>query len=172
MTAASCWMPEWSQVASSEGGAGVDCSAAGLARCIPSCAGAQVSATDMQEMNLSETAYIQPVSDRTEGDLFVTCGRFTLRWFTPMDEVALCGHATLASAAALFQGAVTPAFSSSYSRGQFHVRYCVWNRWGLRNDDHWPSYNVASNILCVRLNQLGAHHLKYRPPLPRWIWGC
>ena len=59
-------------------------------------------------MNLSETAYIQPVSDGTESDLFVTCGRFTLRWFTPMDEVALCGHATLASAAALFQGAVTP----------------------------------------------------------------
>mmetsp|Transcript_8474 Transcript_8474/g.25439 ORF Transcript_8474/g.25439 Transcript_8474/m.25439 type:complete len:257 (+) Transcript_8474:148-918(+) len=55
-------------------------------------------------MNLSETAYIQPVSDSPGDTPFVTCDRFSLRWFTPMDEVALCGHATVASAAALFQG--------------------------------------------------------------------
>ena len=40
------------------------------------------------ENNLSETAYIVP----TDGD-----ADFELRWFTPMSEVALCGHATLAS---------------------------------------------------------------------------
>jgi hypothetical protein len=28
--------------------------------------------------------------------------RFGLRWFTPVSEVPLCGHATLASAAVLF----------------------------------------------------------------------
>ncbi len=28
--------------------------------------------------------------------------RFSLRWFTPTTEVPLCGHATLASAAAIF----------------------------------------------------------------------
>jgi predicted PhzF superfamily epimerase YddE/YHI9 len=42
------------------------------------------------EMNLSETAYLVP------GD-----GGYHLRWFTPKVEVDLCGHATLASAAAL-----------------------------------------------------------------------
>src|SRR3989337_1495499 len=42
-----------------------------------------------REMNLSETAFLHP---RPEGD------GFALRWFTPTVEVALCGHATLASA--------------------------------------------------------------------------
>jgi len=44
------------------------------------------------EMNLSETAFLV-----REGD------RFHLRWFTPALEVALCGHATLASAHTLWE---------------------------------------------------------------------
>lgn len=44
------------------------------------------------EMNLSETAFLLP-----EGN------GFRLRWFTPAVEVALCGHATLASAHALWE---------------------------------------------------------------------
>lgn len=44
-----------------------------------------------QEMNLSETAFLVP---RPDG--------YDLRWFTPTVEVALCGHATLASAHALW----------------------------------------------------------------------
>ncbi len=43
------------------------------------------------EMNLSETAFIRPLDDG-----------FQLRWFTPAIEVDLCGHATLASAHALW----------------------------------------------------------------------
>ena len=45
------------------------------------------------ENNLAETAYF--VRDEGEAD-------FHLRWFTPKIEVDLCGHATLASAAILF----------------------------------------------------------------------
>jgi len=46
-----------------------------------------------REMNLAETAFL------------VREGRdFQLRWFTPMCEVDLCGHATLASAHALWEG--------------------------------------------------------------------
>lgn len=41
--------------------------------------------------NLSETAFFVD-----EGD------RIPLRWFTPTDEIALCGHATLASAHTIF----------------------------------------------------------------------
>ncbi len=41
------------------------------------------------ENNLSETAFLVPATDG-ESD-------FELRWFTPKNEVALCGHATLAS---------------------------------------------------------------------------
>lgn len=44
-----------------------------------------------REMNLSETAFVSPRS-----------GGFDLRWFTPTVEVELCGHATLASAHALW----------------------------------------------------------------------
>ncbi|MGE0307455.1 MAG: PhzF family phenazine biosynthesis protein [Acidimicrobiia bacterium] len=44
-----------------------------------------------REMNLSETAFVVA---RPDGD-------FDLRWFTPTDEIDLCGHATLASAHAL-----------------------------------------------------------------------
>jgi PhzF family phenazine biosynthesis protein len=43
------------------------------------------------EMNLSETAFVHQHSDG-----------FALRWFTPTTEVDLCGHATLASAHALW----------------------------------------------------------------------
>lgn len=45
-----------------------------------------------REMNLSETAFLVPEN-----------GDFRLRWFTPAVEVALCGHATLASAHVLWE---------------------------------------------------------------------
>lgn len=45
------------------------------------------------EMNLSETAFPMP---REDGD-------WDLRWFTPLAEVDLCGHATLATAHTLFE---------------------------------------------------------------------
>ena len=51
------------------------------------------------EMNLSETAFVEP---RAAG--------YGLRWFTPVAEVSLCGHATLASAHILYEtGLVEPA---------------------------------------------------------------
>ena len=50
------------------------------------------------EMNLSETAFVkvQDLSNIKKENIF------PLRWFTPMVEVNLCGHATLATAAVLF----------------------------------------------------------------------
>ena len=45
-----------------------------------------------REMNLSETAFLSPGR-----------GGWRLRWFTPKQEVDLCGHATLASARVLFE---------------------------------------------------------------------
>ena len=50
------------------------------------------------EMNLSETAFLR----RQNGD-------WSLRWFTPTVEVDLCGHATLASAHALWEEKILPA---------------------------------------------------------------
>nr|XP_035969756.1 phenazine biosynthesis-like domain-containing protein isoform X2 [Halichoerus grypus] len=52
-----------------------------------------------REMNLSETAFIRKLHPT---DNFTQSSCFGLRWFTPASEVPLCGHATLASAAVLF----------------------------------------------------------------------
>lgn len=54
------------------------------------------------EMNLSETSYLLPLN--ADGpDAWTTCSQFSLRWFTPVSEIVLCGHATLAAAHVLFQ---------------------------------------------------------------------
>ena len=50
-----------------------------------------------REMNLSETAFLVPYD-----------GGYNLRWFTPAVEVALCGHATVASAHVLWQDGHLP----------------------------------------------------------------
>lgn len=60
-----------------------------------------------REMNLAETAFLVRTSDG-----------FTLRWFTPLCEVDLCGHATLASAHALWEGGHLPAGETA----RFHTR--------------------------------------------------
>ncbi|GAA4101972.1 PhzF family phenazine biosynthesis protein [Actinomadura miaoliensis] len=49
------------------------------------------------EMRHSETAFVRPVGEE-----------FELRWFTPQVEVALCGHATLASGHALYETGTVP----------------------------------------------------------------
>lgn len=49
------------------------------------------------EMNLSETAFAKPQGD---------AGDWDLRWFTPLTEVSMCGHATLATAHALAEDGV------------------------------------------------------------------
>ena len=59
------------------------------------------------EMNLSETAFVRPSGDG-----------FHLRWFTPAVEVDLCGHATLASAHALWSEGIV----SDDSPVRFHTR--------------------------------------------------
>ncbi|GKU86624.1 hypothetical protein SLEP1_g1126 [Rubroshorea leprosula] len=49
------------------------------------------------EFNVSETCYLTRIANPDSATL-----RFRLRWFTPVTEVELCGHATLASAHILF----------------------------------------------------------------------
>src|SRR5262249_15774127 len=56
----------------------------------------------------AETAFVVP---RADGD-------FDLRWFTPETEVALCGHATLASAHALWDWGVL----ASGAPARFHTK--------------------------------------------------
>lgn len=56
------------------------------------------------EMNLSETAFIKPLSEN----------KFHLRWFTPAVEVKLCGHGTLAAAHILYQEKIVTAPSIQF----------------------------------------------------------
>ncbi|CAI9288633.1 unnamed protein product [Lactuca saligna] len=50
------------------------------------------------EFNLSQTGFLTPIVDhRSENP------RFKLRWFTPVTEVQLCGHATLAASHFLYE---------------------------------------------------------------------
>ena len=60
-----------------------------------------------REMNLSETAFLVPEN-----------GGYNLRWFTPAVEVALCGHATVASAHVLWQDGHLP----ETQQARFHTR--------------------------------------------------
>ncbi len=60
-----------------------------------------------REMNLSETAFL---CEQEDG--------FDLRWFTPVVEVELCGHATLASAHVLWEtGLLAP-----HEQARFHTQ--------------------------------------------------
>lgn len=61
-----------------------------------------------REMNLSETAFLVRRAD----------GSYDLRWFTPAVEVDLCGHATLASAHALWESGELAA----EAQARFHTR--------------------------------------------------
>jgi PhzF family phenazine biosynthesis protein len=60
-----------------------------------------------REMNLSETAFLDRQADG-----------FNLRWFTPTVEIALCGHATLASAHVLWEMGHLPPGDDA----RFHTR--------------------------------------------------
>ena len=64
------------------------------------------------ENNLSETAFFLPAN-----------GTYALRWFTPLAEVDLCGHATLASAYVVFRHVQPDADSVAFETrsGRLHV---------------------------------------------------
>ncbi|KAL5864060.1 hypothetical protein ACOSQ3_001574 [Xanthoceras sorbifolium] len=57
-----------------------------------------------REFNISETCYLTRLTDSDSDDSSIGTlnPRFRLRWFTPVAEVELCGHATLAAAHTLF----------------------------------------------------------------------
>jgi len=64
------------------------------------------------EMNQAETAFVFPVGER-----------FSLRWFTPNSEVDLCGHATLATAKALWEsGLLEPSSEAIFQTKSGELR--------------------------------------------------
>jgi predicted PhzF superfamily epimerase YddE/YHI9 len=65
------------------------------------------------EMNLSETAFVRRLGDGYE-----------LRWFTPAAEVDLCGHATLASAHALWSAGLAAEAEPLFFQTRSGVLVC------------------------------------------------
>ncbi|HEX6643212.1 MAG TPA: PhzF family phenazine biosynthesis protein [Gemmatimonadales bacterium] len=95
------------------------------------------------EMNLAETAFLQRLPGTEE---------WSLRWFTPEVEVDLCGHATLASAHALWES-------------------------GKAREDQRIHFHTRSGILTAeRRNgwiELDFPALPSRPePMPGWLAGA
>jgi PhzF family phenazine biosynthesis protein len=64
-------------------------------------------------MNLSETVFVKHLAVET----------FHIRWFTPLVEVELCGHGTLAAAHVLFQEGLVPGDTVTFKSlsGPLHV---------------------------------------------------
>lgn len=69
------------------------------------------------EMNLSETAFVQPKGSK-----------FQLRWFTPTVEVDLCGHATLAAAHILWETGVLEKDQPAYFDTRSGVLSARWSK--------------------------------------------
>ncbi|MDX2095858.1 MAG: PhzF family phenazine biosynthesis protein [Alphaproteobacteria bacterium] len=106
-----------------------------------------------QENNLSETAFFVP-STRDGYD-------FDLRWFTPTEEVDLCGHATLASAFVAFN---ILHFTNDIIR--FHSASGLLNvtrngnlltldfpAWPLEKTGHHPAIEAAIGITPLEIYQ-------------------
>ncbi|KAJ0610285.1 putative phenazine biosynthesis PhzF protein [Helianthus annuus] len=60
------------------------------------------------EFNLPMTAYLTPLVDHHSEN-----PRFQIRWFSPVSEFALCGHATLAASHYIFQAGLVKSNSNT-----------------------------------------------------------
>jgi PhzF family phenazine biosynthesis protein len=112
--------------------------------------------TIAREMNLSETAFLHRQEDG-----------YSLRWFTPLTEVDLCGHATLASAHVLWE----QGHLQADEQARFHTRSGLLT--ATRNDDwielDFPAipehqtveYPHLSEALGVRPMYVGKNQMDY-----------
>nr|WP_290223801.1 PhzF family phenazine biosynthesis protein [Trichocoleus desertorum] len=110
-----------------------------------------------REMNLSETAFLLQQEDG-----------FNLRWFTPTVEVDLCGHATLASAHALWElGYLKPD-----QEAKFHTRSGLLTAqrqgdWIVLNFPAQPATAIApppdldAALGVTNLNYVGSNQIDY-----------
>ncbi len=107
------------------------------------------------DVNLSETAYVQSLG----------AGAYRLRWFTPREEVELCGHATLAAAHALCSTGAGSRIGFESAGGLLTVE--------AGDDGYWmdfpqtPPERLADpgleQRLCIALGVVGATELCRTP---------
>ncbi len=93
-----------------------------------------------RQLNLSETAFLVPPS-HAEADV-------RIRWFTPTQEVTLCGHATIA------------AFTAAAERGLFPVG---------PGEERSLRVETLSGVLRVRIESMGGGLVvSFQLPVPRF----
>ncbi len=96
-----------------------------------------------QEFNLSETAFVRAL-DRP--------GQYSIRYFSPKQEIPLCGHATLASAKVIFE---YNAFSGIHFITVGNIELSVINNAGDITME-FPVYDtVAATVMPAMLEALG-----------------
>lgn len=115
------------------------------------------------EMNLSETAFVLQGRNTT-----------TLRWFTPTTEVDLCGHATLASAHALFTAIDQPQRGAIRFESASGTLTCAQTPDGIRLDfpATQPTPEAVDPVICAQLGvtdpiYFGRSRFDYLIHLPR-----
>ena len=94
------------------------------------------------EMNLSETAFVTP---RPDGD-------FNLRWFTPLAEVRLCGHATLAAAHVLWE---ERGYRSNFLKFHYVEGILSARRAGEEIELDFPAVEVTEGVVPGTVAALG-----------------
>lgn len=100
------------------------------------------------EFNLSETCYLIPLIEPAN-----TNPRFGLRWFTPVDEVDLCGHATLAAAHFLFSYGLVKTDTIEFStRSGILIAKKVPEPKASNSQDDWPTgYSIELDFPVVQV---------------------
>lgn len=93
------------------------------------------------ENNLSETSFLEPIP---AGEDAAAATNFHLRWFTPTREVKLCGHATLAASAAIWDCASAPLSCSGLENVP-----CRWG--GLHGGWRGCLGGMGASCACTRL---------------------
>jgi predicted PhzF superfamily epimerase YddE/YHI9 len=115
------------------------------------------------EMNLSETAFVAREGDDAYG----------LRWFTPKVEVPLCGHATLASAHAIWSS--TDAAPASTLAFRTHSGTLRAAREGERICLDFPARSIASAdppgevLAAIRVAPLSCHRVEASGEAPMFL---
>lgn len=98
-----------------------------------------------EENNLSETAFFVP-----------TAKGFSLRWFTPTKEVALCGHATLATAHVIFE-------SLGFSESTITFETLSGNLFVKKHGDSLQMDFPASSLITCDISEALVNALGVRP---------
>ncbi|PHT38273.1 hypothetical protein CQW23_21846 [Capsicum baccatum] len=90
------------------------------------------------EFNVSQTAYLTSLNEVNEPTK--TNPRFGLRWFTPVNEVDLCGHATLGAAHFLFANGLVKTDAVEFStRSGILTAKRVPEAKASNSQDDWPT---------------------------------